>query len=894
MNKGTVIVLLVVVAGGSYGLAKIANKNGSSGSKENSGGEIAAAQGGGKPDKAAGDVERYRVPLEGPARGSASAKVNIVAFSDFQCPFCSRVVPTLDKIQKEYPSQVRLYFRHNPLPFHPDAPLASEAALEAESQGKFWEMHDKLFANQQNIKRPDLEKYAGELGLDMGKFKTALDTSAYKNRIDADLALARQIGVQGTPNFFLNGRPIQGAQPYEEFKKVIDDEIARADKILARGVPAGQLYATFMAGAKTAPSPAAAPNQPPAKGPGAGPEVYKVAVGDAPTKGGKQPKVTIVEFSEFQCPYCGRVAPTLETVLKDYGNDVQLAFRHNPLPFHNNAMIASEAAEAAREQGKFWQMHDKLFANQGALDRPNLEKYAQEIGLDMGKFKTVLDTEKYKDRIKKDMDDAANFGARGTPNFFINGHNFRGAQPIEAFKSVIDDELKKADEKLKSGTPRGQLYAELTRAGLSKAAPPPPAPARQGEPDASTVFRADVKGAPIKGSKDALVTIVQFSDYQCPFCSRVEPTISKVMDEYKGKVRVAWRDLPLPFHPNALPAAIAARAAGDQGKFWEMHDKIFANQQTMDRPTYEKYAQELGLNMGKFKAALDAQKGKTEIEADSTAGGKIGAHGTPAFFINGKFLSGAQPFEAFKAKIDDELKTAEALVAKGTPKAKVYDVIMKDAKTEVPAAPAGAAPEAAAEKTPDQDQTIYKVEPGDSQAKGPKNAPITMVIFSDFQCPFCKRVEPTLSQIEKEYGGKIRQVWKNYPLPFHNNAEPAAEAAMAAAAQGKFWEMHDKLFENNTALDRPNLEKYAQELGLNMARFKADLDGSKYKGVIEAETKEGQAVGVNGTPAVFINGRKISGAYPFETFKKIAEEELSKKGSGGNGAGHKALAKRKT
>jgi protein-disulfide isomerase len=891
MNKGTVIVLLVVVAGGSYGLAKIANKDGSN-KEKSAGGEVVAAKGG-AADPAVGDVERFRVPLEGPARGPATAKVNIVAFSDFQCPFCSRVVPTLDKIMKEYPSQVRLYFRHNPLPFHPDAPLASEAALEAESQGKFWEMHDKLFANQQNIKRPDLEKYAGELGLDMGKFKTALDTSSHKGRIDADLALARQIGVQGTPNFFLNGRQITGAQPYEEFKKVIDDEIARADKILASGKTIGQLYATFMTGAKTGPSPAAAaPNQPPAKGPGAGAEIYKVAVGDAPTRGGKQPKVTIVEFSEFQCPYCGRVAPTLETVLKDYGNDVQLAFRHNPLPFHNNAMIASEAAESAREQGKFWQMHDKLFANQGALDRPNLEKYAQEIGLDMGKFKADLDKEKYKDRIKKDMDDAANFGARGTPNFFINGRNFRGAQPIEAFKSVIDEELKKADEKLKSGVSRGQLYAELTRAGLAKAAPPPPPPARQGEPDAATVYRAEVKGAPIKGAKDALVTIVQFSDYQCPFCSRVEPTISKVMDEYKGKVRVAWRDLPLPFHPNAMPAAIAARAAGEQGKYWEMHDKIFANQQTMDRPTYEKYAQELGLNMGKFKAALDAQKGKAEIEADAAAGGKIGARGTPAFFINGKFLSGAQPFEAFKARIDEELKSAEAIVAKGTPKAKVYDVVMRDAKTEVAAAPAGQ-PAAEAEKTPEQDQTIYKVEAGDSQAKGPKSAPITMVIFSDFQCPFCKRVEPTLAQIEKEYGGKVRQVWKNYPLPFHNNAEPAAQAAMAAAAQGKFWEMHDKLFENNTALERPNLEKYAQELGLNMAKFKADLDASKYKSVIEAETKEGQAVGVNGTPAVFINGRKISGAYPFETFKKITDEELAKKGGGG-GARGKAVAKRKT
>jgi protein-disulfide isomerase len=370
---------------------------------------------------------------------------------------------------------------------------------------------------------------------------------------------------------------------------------------------------------------------------------------------------------------------------------------------------------------------------------------------------------------------------------------------------------------------------------------------------------------------------VQWSDYQCPFCSKVEPTINKVMEEYKGKVRVAWRDLPLPFHPNALPAAIAARAAGEQGKFWEMHDKIFADQQHMDRPTYEKYAEELHLNMAKFKAALDANKGKDGIEADAAAGGKIGARGTPAFFINGKFLSGAQPFEMFKAKIDEELKTADALVAKGTPKAKVYEALMKDAKTEVPAAPAAAQAE---EKGPEQDKTVYKVEAGDGVSKGPKAAPLQVVIFSDFQCPFCSRVEPTLKKMEEEYKGKLRMTWKNYPLPFHQNAEPAAEAAMAAGAQGKFWEMHDKLFTNQQALDRPALEKYAQELGLNMAKFKADLDAQKYKTQIEAEAKEGQAVGVNGTPAVFINGRKINGAYPWDTFKKIADEELAKKEGG--------------
>ncbi len=372
MSKGTAIVVLMVVLGGGFLLGKAVTR-----SKDGSGGNTATASVA-KPSAAdsknavgIGDgVDRARVPLDGANKGSADAKVNIVAFSDFQCPFCSRVLPTMEKIEKEYGKQVRVWFRHNPLPFHQDAPLASEAAIAADAQGKFWPMHDKMFANQQNLKRPDLEKYAQEVGLDMGKFKEALDKGTGKARIATDMAVAKQINVQGTPNFYLNGRNIQGAQPFEEFKKVIDEEIGFANKLIAKGIAPGKVYATFMEKAKTsAAAPDAAKPQPPQKAPGAGNEVYKLALVDAPSKGAKQPKVTIVEFSEFQCPFCSRVNPTISEVLKTYGNDVQVQFRHNPLPFHNNAMIASIASEAAREQGKFWEMHDKLFANQQALER---------------------------------------------------------------------------------------------------------------------------------------------------------------------------------------------------------------------------------------------------------------------------------------------------------------------------------------------------------------------------------------------------------------------------------------------------------------------------------------------------------------------------------------------
>jgi protein-disulfide isomerase len=180
---------------------------------------------------------------------------------------------------------------------------------------------------------------------------------------------------------------------------------------------------------------------------------------------------------------------------------------------------------------------------------------------------------------------------------------------------------------------------------------------------------------------------------------------------------------------------------------------------------------------------------------------------------------------------------------------------------------------------PEVDTKVWPVSAGDSPAKGPKNAPITVVVFSDFQCPFCSRVEPTLTKLDSDYPGKIRFVWKNFPLSFHQNAKPAAMAALAAGEQGKFWEMHDKLFANQTALDRASLEKYAGELHLDLGKFKAALDSNKYEAQIAADMKEGSAADVSGTPASFINGRKIGGAYPYDTFKKIVDQELSKKGT---------------
>lgn len=157
------------------------------------------------------------------------------------------------------------------------------------------------------------------------------------------------------------------------------------------------------------------------------------------------------------------------------------------------------------------------------------------------------------------------------------------------------------------------------------------------------------------GGAKAPVTIIEFSDYQCPFCKRAEDSVNKVMQVYGDKVRLVYRDFPLPMHPNARPASEAAACANAQGKYWEYHAKLFENQGQLGEEKLKQYAKDLALDSAKFDDCLAKKPFKAAIDQDIADGGKVGVTGTPAFFINGRMLSGAQPFEKFKEVIDDEI-----------------------------------------------------------------------------------------------------------------------------------------------------------------------------------------------------------------------------------------------
>jgi protein-disulfide isomerase len=623
---------------------------------------------------------------------------------------------------------------------------------------------------------------------------------------------------------------------------------------------------TVAAGKIADAAPSAAAPTPPRQARPVDPTVFKVPLEDSPIKGNPDALVTVVEFSDYQCPFCSRAHTTVQKLQEEYGDKLRVVMKQNPLSFHPRAKPSAMAAMAAGEQGKYWEMHDKLFANNRALEDADLEKYAQELGLDMARWKKDLTNPKFQQIVDRDQALASQLGANGTPAFFINGRLLSGAQPIESFKALIDEEVGKAEALVKGGMKPGQVYAAILEKGQTRAAPPP----QQAQQAPAGPRKVEVpEDSPATNAKAAKVTIVEWSDFECPFCGRVVPTLAKIKETYGKDVRVVFRNQPLPFHPSAKPAAEAAMAAHEQGKFWEMHDKLFANQKSLDRTTFEKYAEELRLDVGKFRAALDSGKFRSQIDADSAAGSAVGANGTPTFFINGRQLVGAQPFEAFKQAIDEEMAKADKLLASGVKPENLYAKIMENA------ANAPAPTEAPAPAEP----PVQQIALGKAPVKGPANAPVTIVAWSDFECPFCGRVIPTLKQLEEEYKGKIKLAFKHQPLPFHPNAKPAAMAAMAAQEQGKFWEMHDKLFANQRALDRASLEKYAQEIGLDMGKFKAALDSGKFNEAIEADSAEGSRLGANGTPTFFINGRTLVGAQPIEAFKRVIDEEL-KKGPG--------------
>ncbi len=581
--------------------------------------------------------------------GSRTAKVTIVTFSDLECPYCARFdLGALKKVQETYgPDKVRLIFKHMPLTsMHPHAmPMAivGRAIFERGGSSAFFELLHASFG------RPEIVTATGSafevpaaLGLASLATPSAIEIQRYKAEVLADMAVAKKLGVVGTPASFINGVSIVGAQPFDKIAAIVDRELEAVNLLV--DVPEDRVYVERSKVNAVAPTP---------KVDGHEPEdtttVWRVPLGKAPIRGNKAGAlVTIVEFGGFECPFCAKVQPTLEKIRAQYKDDVRIAFRHNLLPFHKRAKPAAILSLEARSQkgeAGFWAAHDLLFDRATPFDQLDFGVVAKRLGLNVTRFEKALTDDRWSDFVDDEMADGERLTVNGTPHFFINGRRISGAQPLDAFVKIIDEEIVVAKEVRAKGVPLNELYDRLIANGKV--------------PEEEPLEKKDVGAipttAPTKGPANAKVTIQIFSDFECPYCARVEPTLAGLARRYRNRIRFVWRDMPLPFHPNAKPAANAAREAqkqrGNKG-FWAMHDMLFENQRALSRESLEQYAVTQKLDLARFTTSLDASTYDAQIQADIDAAKAAGITGAPSFVINGYFVPGAERPSKFRRVIE--------------------------------------------------------------------------------------------------------------------------------------------------------------------------------------------------------------------------------------------------
>jgi protein-disulfide isomerase len=409
------------------------------------------------PPVASGEWEGMPVGFtaEGyPFRGDPNAPITIYEFSDFECPFCARYfVQTEPAINESYVTtgKVRVVFREFPIKeLHPNAPAAHMASLCVAEQGAelYWEMHSRLFQTQTEWSNsvdplPVFARLAEEAGVDVDAYTECMATAETEKQpiIDAGLAAGQEAGVSGTPSFVFvgaDGEPylLVGAQPYDQFALFIDS-------MLAGEKPPVQEQEASDSGNQEIPFWATAEgwiSDPERPGFNMAGDVYR---------GNPEALVTVIEFSDFQCPFCKQhveeTQPALDEEFVDSGK-VMWVYKHFPLSIHPQAPAAGAASECAAEQGKFWEMHDALFADQAvwSVEEPNpaFIDMATELGLDVDAFTACIESGEMDERVTSDMSEGAPF-VQGTPTFIVlyngQGQIIPGALPLDTFRQVLQE-----------------------------------------------------------------------------------------------------------------------------------------------------------------------------------------------------------------------------------------------------------------------------------------------------------------------------------------------------------------------------------------------------------------------------------------------------------------------
>jgi len=389
---------------------------------------------------------------------------------------------------------------------------------------------------------------------------------------------ARAFGVSRLPALFINGNRLDGLVETETLSRLIDRSLGK----LLTDTP------------------------------------VKMNLTAAPRLGAEGlPEITV--FSDFQCSYCASTAAVLSELARQ--GDVAIRFKHFPLSFHTSAPGAHRASMAAAQQGKFWEMHDRLFAAQGKLNAATFEEYAQTLGLDMERFRR--DSAIDQDLVKKDLQEGERVGVEGTPALFVNGRSFLGRPTLQNLRDA-----------LKSAVP--------------SSAPP------------------ELPPVILSGTPSSPKTLEWFFDAQSELTPASAAVLREFLKQDSGKVQVIARNLPMPFHPASKFSHQALVLAQRQGKYWPFLDRLTSQPNDVSSESLKGLAMRLGLDTGEFAKGLDGGVAASVLDSDARRAQALGIRGVPTFVVNGLVLEGIPTLESLNAafnRSDDKMASASLLGA---------------------------------------------------------------------------------------------------------------------------------------------------------------------------------------------------------------------------------------
>lgn len=584
--------------------------------------------------------------------------------------------------------------------------------------------------------------------------------------------------------------------------------------------------------------------------------------------GDPQAEVTLIAFLNFECSSCLSSFRTLQQLRATHEqSELRIVLKHLPESVHTAAFpaaIATQAVQLGLGSEAAFRYAQKIFEHPASIGYTELAQWAQELGLSRDMYNESVSDELTVQRIASDVMQARRLGLEAPPAFFLNGRLFTHDQEVDTLRAAIQEERRAMQQLLQKeewatayqkriliNSQESVVHALLAR-----------------DPHD---YRVPLEGSPTLGSAQAPVTVVLFTDFECPYCKRVEATLHSLKKKYSPEqVRWVFKHRPLDFHPRArLASLLTASIYEKKGSeaFFAAADDVFVSAPDLSDATLLAIGKKHGLTQDEAKRALAGQDpaANARLKQDRELALLTQAEGTPHFFINGKRLSGARPAAHFEALIRHELGRAEALLAQGVSPERLYETLQKDALS--PGAP----------------QLITTPLPEDNQpVRGTAQAPVSIHIWSDFECPYCKRVESVLAELTRRHPQKLRFIWHDLPLDFHEAARPAARAGREAFRQqgsAGFWKMHQLLFGEEgqaSELDREALLRYGRKLGLQMNAYEKALDSEEHDAAIDADIQLASSLGLRGTPAFVVGGYLLKGAQPIEEFERLIEIALEK------------------